>query len=102
MFVRLTFITTSYYRLTLKQNNYEKKFSFLPALLLLSFTTKVPVANISDTERKFAIDLLLQTEAGVNNNVSGLSDAQLNFKPAPYKWSVADCMKHIAVTEAGL
>lgn len=80
-----------------------KKISFfLPALLLLSFTSKAPFATISDAERKFAIDLLLQTEAGALNATSGLSEAQLNFKPAPDKWSVSDCMKHIAVTEAGL
>lgn len=80
-----------------------KKLSlFTTVLLLLSFTTKTTVATLTDNERKFAIDLLLQTEAGVINATAGLSEAQLNFKPAPDKWSVADCMKHIAVTEGGL
>ena len=32
----------------------------------------------------------------------GMSDAQLNFKPAPDRWSMAECVKHIAVTEQGL
>ncbi|HNP24445.1 MAG TPA: DinB family protein [Panacibacter sp.] len=80
-----------------------KKLSlFTTVLLLLSFTTKTPVATLTDSERKYATDLLLQTEAGVINAAAGLSEAQLNFKPAPDKWSVADCIKHIAVTEAGL
>ena len=80
-----------------------KKLSlFTTVLLLLSFTTKTPVATLTDSERKYATDLLLQTEAGVINAAAGLYEAQLNFKPAPDKWSVADCIKHIAVTEAGL
>ena len=80
-----------------------KKLSFfISALLLLSFTAKSPASTINDSERKYASDLLLQTEAGVINSISGLSDAQLNFKPAPDKWSVAECVKHIAVTEASL
>ena len=69
-------------------------------LLLFAFNTK-PV-SLTDQERKMATDLLLQTEAGVLNSISGLSDAQLNFKPAPDKWSVLDCVKHIAVTEQSL
>jgi hypothetical protein len=78
-----------------------KKLSvFVAALLLFGFVNK-PI-SITDQERKFAADLLLQTEAGAINSIAGLSDAQLNFKPAPDKWSVLDCIKHIAVTEAGL
>ena len=30
--------------------------------------------------------------------VSGLSEAQLNWKPAPEKWSIAQCLDHLAVT----
>ena len=30
--------------------------------------------------------------------VSGLNDAQLNWKPAPDKWSIAQCLDHLAVT----
>jgi hypothetical protein len=73
---------------------------FVSALLLFGFANKP--ASVSDQERKYASDLLLQTEAGVFNSISGLSDAQLNFKPAPDKWSVLDCVKHIAVTEGAL
>jgi len=29
----------------------------------------------------------------------GLSEAQWNFKPAPDKWSVAQCLEHIAAAE---
>ena len=29
---------------------------------------------------------------------SGLSTAQLNWKPAPEKWSIAQCLDHLAIT----
>ncbi len=75
---------------------------FFPAMLFMAFTGKTPAPALSDAERKFATDFLLQTEAAVINAITGLSDAQLNFKPAPDKWSVGECIKHIAVTEQGL
>lgn len=30
--------------------------------------------------------------------VAGLADAQLNWKPAPNAWSIAQCLEHLAVT----
>jgi DinB family protein len=32
--------------------------------------------------------------------VSGLSEVQLNWKPAPDKWSIAQCLEHLAVTSS--
>ena len=32
--------------------------------------------------------------------VSSLSEAQLNWKPAPDKWSIAQCLEHLAVTSS--
>src|SRR4051794_15817681 len=78
----------------------KKSSILLVALLLFGFTTKN--SSLTDQERKTAIDLLRQTEQGVIDAVAGLSDAQLNFKPAPDKWSVLECVKHIAITEQGL
>ena len=78
-----------------------KKLSILiSAFLLFGFTTKDN--KISKKERNSAIDLLKDTEKGVIKAVAGLSEAQLNFKPAPDKWSVEDCVKHIATTEQSL
>lgn len=67
------------------------------AFLVSSFTIMSP--TLSDKERKDAIDQLAKTEQGVFNSLKGLSDAQLNFKPAPDRWSISDCVKHIATTE---
>jgi DinB superfamily len=51
---------------------------------------------------------LLQTiisEAEDNNAaarklVAGLSESQLNWKPAPDKWSISQCLDHLAVTSS--
>ena|SRR5579863_439103 len=75
-----------------------RKLLFLcAAFLVSSFTSMSP--TLSDKERKDAIDQLAKTEQGVFNSLKGLSDAQLNFKPAPDRWSISDCVKHIAITE---
>ncbi|WP_345952851.1 DinB family protein [Mucilaginibacter sp. PAMB04168] len=57
---------------------------------------------LTSPERSKAVQLLQQTEAGVFAAVKGLSEAQLNFKPAADKWSVAECIKHIAAAEKEL
>ena len=75
-----------------------RKLLFLcAAFLVSSFTSTSP--TLTDKERKDAIEQLAKTEQGVFNSLKGLSDAQLNFKPAPDRWSISDCVKHIAVTE---
>ncbi len=39
-----------------------------------------------------------ETYANLLKSVEGLSDAQLNFKPGKDRWSVAQCVEHIALT----
>jgi hypothetical protein len=39
------------------------------------------------------------SKKGVLAATKGLSEAQWNFKPAPEKWSIAECMEHIAAAE---
>jgi DinB superfamily len=75
-----------------------RKLLFLcAAFLVSSFTSMSP--TLTDKERKDAVEQLSKTEQGVFNSLKGLSDAQLNFKPAPDRWSISDCVKHIAITE---
>jgi hypothetical protein len=57
---------------------------------------------ITSKERKFATDYLTTVEKNLAKKVKGLSEAQLKYKPAADKWSVEDCLKHIAITEMGL
>jgi hypothetical protein len=75
----------------------KKILCFLSACVLLSFTTADTV--ISKAERKKAADFLMETKKGVWDATQGLSPAQLAWKPAADRWSVEDCMKHIAQAE---
>ena len=77
----------------------KKLLFFLAAAMTLSFTV---AESVSKKEKKSAIKFLKETEKGVLESVKGLSEAQLKFKPAEDKWSVEDCVKHIATTEIGL
>lgn len=70
------------------------------AVLTLSFIPAVD--GISKEEREKAVKFLQEAEDGVLASLKGLSEEQLKFKPAPDKWSVEDCVKHIAVTETAL
>jgi len=54
-------------------------------------------ASAADKEK--ALALLESSKKGVLAATKGLTEAQWNFKPAPDKWSIAECMEHIAAAE---
>lgn len=68
--------------------------------MLFSFYAQVD--TLSKKERKFAASHLKSTKNELIKSVKGLSDAQLNFKPAAGKWSVKECVFHLAITETAL
>lgn len=55
--------------------------------------------QLSDTDRAKGVKYLEQTRAGVVTAVNGLSDAQLNYKSGPDRWSIAQVLEHIALAE---
>ncbi|ULQ50926.1 DinB family protein [Flavihumibacter fluvii] len=55
--------------------------------------------TISKKERKSAAKFLKASEDNALKTVGKLSEAQLKFKPAADKWSVEECMMHIAASE---
>lgn len=74
-------------------------------LILLVVTGLAGIENDtapSKQERKTAVSLLKETRADVLNTIKGLSETQLNFKASPEKWSVKECMYHIAISEKNL
>jgi DinB superfamily len=56
-------------------------------------------AHASAADKEKALALLESSKKGVLAATEGLSEAQWNFKPAPDKWSIAECMEHIAASE---
>ncbi len=78
-----------------------KKLFLLPLIALFAFAFSENKA-LEKKERKYAANSLKQTSKDLMKAVKGLSDAQLKFKTSSDKWSVEDCMKHLAMAEMGL
>jgi hypothetical protein len=66
---------------------------------LLAMGIASAAANLTDAEKNEALAQLERTRAGVVAATKGLSEAQWKFKPAPDRWSVAETLEHIALTE---
>jgi hypothetical protein len=80
-----------------------KKFLLLLCLPLLLVSFKLNVHNgLTEAERKFAVDHLNKTRADLIAAVKDLSDEQLNYKPAPDRWSVLECVQHITLASEAI
>jgi len=55
--------------------------------------------TLSQKEREEGVAELEGSRKAFLDATSGLSEAQWNFKPAPDRWSIAECAEHIGVTE---
>jgi hypothetical protein len=78
----------------------KKILLYLPLALLMSFS--VSDSTLTKKERRFAKDHLKETRKELIKTVNRLSAAQLSFRSDSSKWSVEDCVKHLAMTEIGL
>ncbi len=67
------------------------------AVLLASFASRAQELTPADKDK--ALQYLESTKKDVLDATTGLSPAQWNFKPAPDRWSIAECMEHIAAAE---
>ena len=77
-----------------------KKNALLTLLLaLLCNTFAAHAQSLTAADREKALNYLESTRQGVIDATKGLSPAQWNFKPAPDRWSVAECTEHIAAAE---
>ena len=72
-------------------------------IVLLAITmllTPMVDQTLSPAERDHAVAELDSSRKAFLDATNGLSEAQWSFKPAPDRWSIAECSEHIAVTEA--
>ena len=69
------------------------------ALVALAGTSLVLGQTITQAERDFAVRNLQASRKKFLDSIAGLSEAQWKFKPAPDRWSVAECAEHIALSE---
>jgi hypothetical protein len=74
----------------------KRVFSLLLVLFAVSslWALEPPI----DDQKAIAAELE-RTQSRFLRSIEGLSEAQWNFKPAPDKWSVAECAEHIAAAE---
>lgn len=81
------------------------KRSLAPFAALFSVVLAVACAastraqELTQAEKDKTLQYLETTKKEVLEATKGLSPAQWNFKPAPDRWSIAECMEHIAAGE---
>jgi hypothetical protein len=75
--------------------------SRLLAVVALSAMSSMAVADPA-ADRAAMLDHLQQSRAAFLESITGLSEAQWNWKSAPDRWSIAECAEHITRTEAFL
>ena len=75
----------------------------LPLLLVLIIACSAFAADKTAAtpkyDAKFGEKYLKETEKNFLNSFKGLSEAQLNFKPAPDRWSVIEVAEHVTKAE---
>ena len=70
--------------------------------VVLLFGLKPMDKTLTTEERYFAVQFMVTTRDTLLMDVRGLTTAQLNFKADTTRWSVAQCVEHIALAEAAL
>ena len=55
--------------------------------------------RLTEIEKNKMNDILNSSLVKFNSAVNNLSETQLNFRPAPVKWTIAECIEHIALAE---
>jgi DinB superfamily len=78
----------------------NKRATVISLLLVLVCTPFAAHAqSLTPVDREKAMSYLESTRQGVIDATAGLSPAQFNFKAAPDRWSIAECLEHIALAE---
>ena len=71
----------------------------LTGFVFLATAISASAAPMTQVEREHVIAHLEMTQAWLTDEVSGLSAAQLNFRPAPDRWTVAEVIQHLVISE---
>jgi hypothetical protein len=82
----------------------KRKYGYiLLTALVISGLAGSPTDNSpTKKERKFATDHMKSSKTELANAIKGLSAAQLNFREAADKWTIQECVYHIAISEKNL
>jgi hypothetical protein len=82
----------------------RKTYNYLLLLFLVfSGLAGTPTSDVlSKKERKFAAEHMKSTKTELQDAIKELSAAQLTYKVSTDKWSVQECVYHIAISEKTL
>ena len=82
----------------------RKTYNYLLLLFIVfSGLAGTPTDDVlSKKERKYAGEFMKSTRMAVSDAIKGLNSAQLDYKPAADRWSVKECVYHIAIAEKNL
>lgn len=69
------------------------------ATLFIVATSSARAQTLSQADLDRGLQYLEDTRKNLVDATRGLSDAQWNFKPSPFQWSIAQTVEHIAVGE---
>ena len=73
--------------------------AILGILVLISSGVGAKGQSLSQADLDRGLQYLETTKKNIVDATRGLSEAQWNFKPSPFKWSVAQVIEHIAASE---
>lgn len=80
--------------------------SVLALVSVSSILAQAPVAKapvvFTEKDREFALKYLNDTKEDYVKQLTGISDAQLNFRSAEGRWTIAEIAEHITVVESAL
>ena len=74
----------------------------LIAFLILFTNARPEYSSLTKSERVFAVNYLNESALDLEKAVKGLTKSQLQFKAGPERWSIAQCLEHIALSETGI
>src|SRR5688572_1480670 len=71
----------------------------LSSVALATKPAAVADTKMTDEERAKVVKALLDSQKELLDMIANLTDAQWNFRPAPFKWTVGQTAEHIALGE---
>ncbi len=60
------------------------------------------IEGVKTDDRAALVEELRAARATFLEGLAGISETQAKFKPAPDRWSIAECAEHVAVVEKGM
>jgi hypothetical protein len=82
------------------QPRYQEDVRIVALTTLLTALLLAP--PLSDADRTALVTELESSQQAVVDTVKGLTPEQMTFKAGPDRWSIAECVEHLAATEPAL